>query len=99
MQPGRSRAHTDDVRSLTGFSLFRLTQTPFDKRVRLETVLGAGLGPCDMGQAARVFALPVPDGIAPMDWPEWMRLRDKAYEWTMRELEGAHAALDEDGAA
>jgi NTE family protein len=86
-------------RSLTGFSLFRLTQTPFDKRVRLETVLGAGLGPCDMGQAARVFALPVPEGIAPMDWPEWMRLRDKAYEWTMRELEGAQAAPDEDGPA
>ena len=81
-------------RSLTGFSLFRLTQTPPDKRVRLEGVLGAGGGPSDAGQAARVFAVPLPEGIAPLDWPEWMRLRDKAYEWTARELDSAHAAPD-----
>ncbi len=74
-------------RSLTGASLFRLTQTPPDKRVRLETVLGAGPS-CHRGAGASPsFAIPIPEGILPMDWPHWASLRSAAYEWASKELE------------
>jgi NTE family protein len=72
-------------RSLTGGSLFRLTQTPADKRVRLETVLSAGK-PAG-AQHPRSFAVPIPEGILPMDWPQWAALRTSAYDWMAKELE------------
>lgn len=72
-------------RSLTGSTLFRMTQT-IDKRVRLDTVLCAAADGvrCPGGPAS--FAIPIPEGITPMDWPRWTALRDAAYEWTSREL-------------
>ncbi len=73
-------------RSLTGSPLFRAAQT-IDKRVRVDTVLGAGIGNHARAGGLRSFAIPMPEGIAPMDWPQWQALREMAYEWTLRELE------------
>ncbi len=73
-------------RSLTGGGLLRAAQG-IDKRVRADTVLGAAHGSHARAHGARPFVLPVPEGIAPMDWPQWAALRDMAYEWTLRELE------------
>ncbi len=73
-------------RSLTGGALFRVTQG-IDKRVLAGTVLGASHIVRPRVHGARPFVLPVPEGIAPMDWPLWAALRDMAYEWTLRELE------------
>jgi len=80
-------------RNLTGSTLFRLTQT-VDKRVRLDTVLslGANSRPCASGE--RSFAIPIPEGIMPMDWPQWSKLRDAAYEWALKELETGKLASD-----
>lgn len=72
---------------------FRLTPfqgpaTP-EKRLRLETVLGAVSGKRALSLPAKVtqaFAIPVPAGISPMDWQEWGRLRDAAFEWTSAEI-------------
>jgi NTE family protein len=77
-------------RSLTGTTRFRLTEPSIDRRVRLETVLGAA-SPSDASPAAqRSFAIPIPEGITPMDWPDWERLRDTAYQWALKQLaEGA----------
>jgi hypothetical protein len=73
-------------RSLTGATRFRLTEPSIDRRVRLETVLGAG-APRDTSAAGRrSHAIPIPEGITPMDWPEWERLRDAAYQWASKEL-------------
>ena len=60
-----------------------------EKRVRLETVLGAvsSKSPLNLPAAAsRCFAIPIPEGISPMDWAEWGRLRDTAFEWTTAEI-------------
>jgi NTE family protein len=84
----------------TAAALLRLT--PFqslmalDKRVRIETVLGA----CSRNSpalpfsspgwdegVAQIFAVPIPEGVSPMDWPEWSNLRDRAFEWASTELE------------
>ncbi|MGO8953168.1 MAG: cyclic nucleotide-binding and patatin-like phospholipase domain-containing protein [Rhodomicrobium sp.] len=81
-------------RSLTGASLFRLTQTPPDKRLRLETVLGAVAGTSAAASGPRFFAIPIAEGIMPMDWPQWTTLRDAAYDWVSRELETRHLASD-----
>jgi NTE family protein len=79
-------------RSLTGAGRFRLTEPSIDRRVRLETVLGAS-APGDASAAApQSFAIPVPEGITPMDWPEWERLRDAAYQWALKELAQGAAA-------
>jgi NTE family protein len=86
-------------RQLAGGSSFRLT--PFspaapDKRVRLESVLGASCGksfsalPQSLG--AQSFAIPIPEGVSPMDWAEWARLRDSAFEWTSAEIEARRLA-------
>jgi NTE family protein len=73
-------------RSLTGATRFRLTEPSIDRRVRLETVLGTG-GPSDASpDAHRSFAIPIPEGITPMDWPDWERLRDFAYQWAIKQL-------------
>ncbi|MGO9983059.1 MAG: cyclic nucleotide-binding domain-containing protein [Rhodomicrobium sp.] len=90
-------ASSMSYRSLTGSSLFRLTQSSIDKRVRLETVLGAGgAGPGETG-ALRTFAIPIPEGIGPMDWPQWAMLRDAAYEWASKELGARDRASDING--
>src|SRR5262249_18433945 len=68
-------------RSLTGATRFRLTEPSIDRRVRLETVLGAGTARDFSAAGPRSYAIPIPDGISPMDWPEWERLRDAAYQW------------------
>jgi NTE family protein len=86
-------------RSLTGASLFRLTQTPPDKRVRLETVLGAAAATDTAAGGLRSFAIPVAEGIMPMDWPQWATLRDAAYDWVSRELETRHLTSDCNGPA
>jgi hypothetical protein len=78
-------------RSLTGGALFRASQS-IDKRVRADAVLGAAYSGFARVRGARTFVLPVPEGIAPMDWPQWAILRDMAYEWTMRELEAREAS-------
>lgn len=79
-------------RQLAGPS-FRLTpfqgpSTP-EKRLRLETVLGAvsSKTPSSLPAAAsQCFAIPIPYGISPMDWAEWGQLRDTAFEWTSAEI-------------
>ncbi len=80
-------------RQLAGPS-FRLTpfqgpSTP-EKRLRLETVLGAvsRQPPSTLPLlASQCFAIPIPEGVGPMDWEEWERLRDAAFEWTSAEIE------------
>ncbi len=80
-------------RQLAGPS-FRLTpfqgpSTP-EKRLRLETVLGAlsSRPPSPLPwTVAQCFAIPIPEGVSPMDWEEWERLRDSAFEWTSAEIE------------
>ena len=69
---------------------FQGTSTP-EKRLRLETVLGAVssktpplLAP---NLASQCFAIPIPEGISPLDWDEWVGLRDNAFEWTSSEIE------------
>ena len=60
-----------------------------EKRVRLETVLGAvsSKTPSNLpAVASQCFAIPIPEGISPMDWQEWGRLRDAAFEWTTAEI-------------
>ncbi len=80
-------------RQLAGPS-FRLTpfqgpSTP-EKRLRLETVLGAAsskpLSPLPL-MAPQCFAIPISEGVSPMDWEEWEQLRDSAFEWTSAEIE------------
>jgi NTE family protein len=81
-------------RQLAGGS-FRLTpfqsQGAADKRVRLEAVLGAlnrlSLSPSPKHAGLQSFAIPIPEGIGPMDWSEWARLRDGAFEWASAEIE------------
>jgi NTE family protein len=73
-------------RNLTGATRFRLTEPLIDRRIRLETVLSAA-GPRNVSAAgSRSYAIPIPEGITPMDWPEWERLRDAAYQWASKEL-------------
>ncbi len=83
-------------RQLTGGG-FRLT--PFqgapEKRLRLETVLGAicvNLPPLPKRSFMQSFAIPIPEGVGPMDWGEWARLRDGAFEWTSAEIEARQIA-------
>ncbi len=60
-----------------------------EKRVRLETVLGAvsSKTPTNLpAPASQCFAIPIPEGISPMDWTEWGCLRDAAFEWTTAEI-------------
>ncbi len=73
-------------RNLTGAGLFRAGQT-VDKRIRAETVLAACAGNHGHAPGTRSFVIPVPEGLSPMDWPQWAALRSMAYDWTMRELE------------
>ncbi len=80
-------------RNLTGSTLFRLTQT-IDKRVRLETVLGLGANSPRHAPGAPAFAIPIPEGIMPADWPQWVLLRDTAYEWASKEFETRKLASD-----
>ncbi len=82
-------------RQLAGGPSFRLTpfQSPAapDKRVRLETVLGgasrANLRRLPTVSGVQTFAIPIPEGLSPMDWAEWESLRDAAFEWTSAEIE------------
>ncbi len=89
--PGLGSSHMS-YRQLAGPS-FRLA--PFqglfapEKRVRLETVLAAisSKTPSNLPAAAsQCFAIPIPEGISAMDWAEWGRLRDIAFEWTTAEI-------------
>ncbi len=73
-------------RNLTGSTLFRLTHT-IDKRVRLETVLSLGTNNPRSANGPRSFAIPIPEGIMPADWPQWVSLRDIGYEWALMEFE------------
>ena len=72
---------------------FRLTpfQSPAtpEKRLRLETVLGAVSSQAASSlpaEAAQTFSIPIAAGVSPMDWQEWGRLRDAAFEWTSAEI-------------
>jgi NTE family protein len=68
---------------------FQGPSTP-EKRLRAETVLGAvsSKTPSTFPAAAsQCFAIPIPEGVSPMDWAEWGRLRDTAFEWTSAEIE------------
>ena len=80
-------------RNLTGSALFRLTQT-VDKRVRLETVLSIGANAPRFAAGPRTFAIPIPEGIMPSDWQQWIVLRDAAYEWASKEFETGKLASD-----
>lgn len=73
-------------RNLTGSALFRLTHT-IDKRVRLETVLSSGTHNPRCAAGARSFVIPIPEGISPADWPQWVSLRDTGYAWVAKEIE------------
>ncbi len=73
-------------RYLTGSSMFRAAQT-VDKRIRAETVLAACTASPGQPGGARSLVIPMPEGLSPMDWPQWAALRSMAYEWTLRELE------------
>ena len=67
---------------------FQGPSTP-EKRLRMETVLGAvssKTSPTFPAAASQGFAIPMPAGVSPMDWQEWGRLRDAAFEWTSAEL-------------
>lgn len=79
-------------RQLAGPS-FRLTpfqaQATPEKRLRLENVLAAVASrpPAALPRTAlQTFAIPIPADIGPLDWPEWDRLRDAAFEWTSAEI-------------
>lgn len=82
-------------RQLAGGPSFRLTPFQFlatlDKRLRLETVLGSRSGPglrqLPAFSGVESFAIPIPEGVSPMDWAAWERLRDGAFEWTSAEIE------------
>lgn len=85
-------ASDTSYRQLAGGGSFLMAafQGALDKRVRLETILGAPRK--DFGAvAARLGALPlgipIVDGVGPMDWGEWARLRDDAFDWTVAEIE------------
>jgi NTE family protein len=87
-------------RSLTSVSQFRLpfqSQPTADKRLRLETVLSAATGSNRGAGSLPSFAIPIPDGIMPMDWPEWPKLRDAAYAWAATELVAGDPASDKNG--
>ncbi len=101
LYPGVPALGASDMsyRQLAGPSLFRLTpfQSPStpEKRLRLETVLGAASSktPSSLPAAAlQGFAIPIPEGVSPMDWQTWERLRDGAFEWTCAELEASGLA-------
>jgi len=80
---------------------FQGPSTP-EKRLRVETVLGAvsSKTPSTFPAAAlQCFAIPMPAGVSPMDWQEWGRLRDAAFEWTSAELETRGLAQLEDSEA
>ncbi len=95
LYPGAPPLGASDVsyRQLAGPS-FRLTAfqglfTP-ERRLRFETVLGAAssrMPAAPPAAASQCFAIPIPDGVGPMDWAEWGRLRDAAFEWTSAEIE------------
>jgi NTE family protein len=79
-------------RNLTGSGLFRAAQTA-ERRIRAETVVAACTASPSQPAGTRSFIIPVPEGLSPMDWPQWATLRSVAYEWTLRELE-AQASFD-----
>ncbi len=87
-------------RQLSGTSFWMTTFAPAapEKRLRLESVLGAHCPRNPAGAAhrlgAQVFGVPVPEGVSPMDWPEWARLRDHAFDWTLAEIEARQLARD-----
>ena len=65
---------------------FQGPSTP-EKRLRLETVLGAvssrNLHSVRLPNLnSQCFAIPIAEGVSPLDWGEWVRLRDSAFEWT-----------------
>ncbi len=82
---------TTSYRRLIGASSFLLTpfqaHAPTDKRVRLETVLGATGRPLRENRADATFAVPIQPGVTPMDWAEWATLRDAAFEWMSAQIE------------
>ncbi len=86
-------------RQLSGASFWATTFAPSapEKRLRLEAVLGAPRGKSPAAIAARLGALclavPVREGVHPMDWPEWDALRDAAFDWTSAEIETRALAL------
>ncbi len=93
-------ASVTPYRHLSEGGAFRLTpfqsQSALDRRVRLETVLGTLGGRAHpLTKNVRFYAVPIPEGIMPMDWAEWASLRDLAVEWTSAELERLDAAGDE----
>jgi NTE family protein len=79
-------------RDLAHSGPFRLvpfqTQAPIDRRVRLESILGAAgeMPPADIPSRFH-FAIPIPEGITPLDWHAWEALRDAAFVWTASELQ------------
>ncbi|MGB9162977.1 MAG: cyclic nucleotide-binding and patatin-like phospholipase domain-containing protein [Rhodomicrobium sp.] len=80
---------------------FQGPSTP-EKRLRMETVLGAvssKTSPTFPAAASQGFAIPMPAGVSPMDWQEWGRLRDAAFEWTSAELVTRGLAQREDSEA
>jgi NTE family protein len=88
--PPRPGVSPMTYRSLAETTRFRLTEPSIDRRVRLETVLSAGPASDVSRAGVRSYAIPIPEGITPMDWPDWERLRDAAYQWASKELaEGA----------
>jgi len=84
-------------RQAVGGSQFRLapfqSPGPIDKRLRIETALGAypSRGRRSVEGAPLTYAIPVADGINPMDWGEWAELRDAAFDWMSAEIEKTRA--------
>jgi len=74
------------VAALSRFKLFKIETPPATPvNLRLENVLACA-GPAPNPAGIPALALPV-DGIGPMDWGEWDRLRARAYEHVVRELD------------
>jgi NTE family protein len=86
-------------RQLSGASFWMTAFAPStpEKRLRLEAALGApgGENPALVAErlGAICLAIPILDGVYPMDWPEWVALRDAAFDWTSAEIESRALAL------
>ncbi len=87
-------------RQLSGGSFWLTTFAPAapGKRLRLETILGAPRPRSAAAVAQRFcaqsYGVPIPEGVSPMDWAEWRRLRDQAFDWTSAEIEARQRAQE-----
>jgi hypothetical protein len=48
---------------------------------------GQDEGGLSQHRSRSAFAIPIPDGVMPMDWAAWATLRDASFKWTSVELD------------